>query len=80
MPKDINSQSWKTEVADIKLKNCVIVPLEYMRQMEQEIEMAYIHMEWNSKEVSDTTFEKDRELSDRNSWKCIFLSYLFAGN
>lgn len=29
-----------------------------MRQMEQEIEMAYIHMEWNSKEVSDTTFEK----------------------
>ena len=58
LPKDINSQSWKTEVADIELKNCVIVPLEYMRQMEQEIEMAYIHMEWNSKEVSDTTFEK----------------------
>jgi len=26
--------------------------------MEQKIEMAYIHMEWNSKEVSDTTFEK----------------------
>ena len=58
LPKDINSQSWKTEVADIKLKKCVIIPLEYMQQMNQEIEAAYIHMEWNSKEVSDKAYEK----------------------
>lgn len=58
MPKEIDRQSYKTEVEDIKLKKCVIIPLEYMRQMGQEIESAYIHMEWKSKEVNDKTFEK----------------------
>lgn len=30
MPTRINEQSWKTEVENIELKNCVIVPVEYM--------------------------------------------------
>lgn len=53
MPTRINEQSWKTEVENIELKNCVIVPVEYMEQIEQKIEPAYIHMEWNSKELEN---------------------------
>lgn len=53
MSEELNNQNWKTEEEDITLKDCVIAPIKYMDQMQEEIYPGAVHAEWSSSELPD---------------------------
>lgn len=53
MPEKLNMKKWKTEVEEIKLQDCVLIPITYMEQFLEDISSASIHVEWNSKELAN---------------------------
>lgn len=53
MPETLNSQIWKTDVGEIEMDTCVLLPLSYMQEMMEEIMPAAVHVEWDSKAFDD---------------------------
>lgn len=53
MPETLNSQIWKTDVGEIEMDTCVLLPLSYMQEMMGEIMPAAVHVEWDSKAFDD---------------------------
>lgn len=53
MPETLNSPIWKTDVGEIEMDTCVLLPLSYMQEMMEEIMPAAVHVEWDSKAFDD---------------------------
>lgn len=53
MPDYLNQKIWKTQTNEITLTDCAVGPITYMEQISDEISSGFIHVEWNSAELSD---------------------------
>lgn len=53
MPKELDNEVWKTETEEIALRNCILLPLAYMKECPEDIEPAWIHVEWNSHKLEN---------------------------
>lgn len=51
MPDKINEEVWKTEAEEISLKDCILIPISYMEELQEEISSGQIHIEWNSEKL-----------------------------
>lgn len=52
-PDYLNQKIWKTQTNEITLKDCAVGPITYMEQIPDEISSGFIHVEWDSAELSD---------------------------
>lgn len=60
MPEMLDREVWNTEVEEIALQDCILIPVTYMEEIEGGIASGWIHMEWDSQEMKDAekTIEK----------------------
>lgn len=63
MPEILDKEVWNTEVEDIVLQDCILIPVSYMEEIQGKIASGWIHMEWNSQKMknAEKTIEKIEE-------------------
>ena len=63
MPEMLDKEMWDTEVEEIALQDCILIPVTYMEEIEGGIAPGWIHMEWDSKKIgnAEKTIEKIEE-------------------
>ena len=60
LPETLDKEVWSTQEGEIVLQDCILIPITFMEEIQDEIASSWIHIEWNSTKMKNVeeTIEK----------------------